>query len=203
MAEKKSEQTKKSSSTKKQQETDAPTEWAQDVLNQITEAQKTWFEIATQQNTLMLETVGKLTEYRQTAPTDALGDWVKQGIEGFVEAQRRWSEIVVSQSEQLLNAVKSGATFSPTDGFSMKNTGQGAESLVKMRKAWLDFAEQQNTHFVKIMKESLNLDDSSPIAALAEFSQKAVGNYVEVQKRWLDLAMQMPFFGGASDDEKK
>ena len=27
--------------------------------------------------------------------------------------------------------------------------------------------------------------------------QQAVNNYVEVQKRWLDLATQLPFFGAA------
>ncbi len=202
MAEQKKKQTKKTDSSQTRKTAEMPAEWAQDVLNQMTEAQKTWFEIASQQNSLMLETIGKLIEYRQTAPTDALGNWVKQGIEGFVEAQRRWSEIVVSQSEQLLNAVKSCASI-PTAGENMpENLGQGAQSLVKMHESWLDFAEKQNEHFVKVMKENLNLDDSSPIAAIADFSQKAVGNYIEVQKRWLDLATQLPFFGGASDDEK-
>ena len=203
MAEQKTKQTKKTDSSQARKTAEIPAEWAQDVLNQMTEAQKTWFEIASQQNSLMLETVGKLTEYRQTAPTDALGDWVKQGIEGFVEAQRRWSEIVVSQSEQILNAVKSGAAM-PTAGANIpENLGQGAQSLVKMHESWLDFAEKQNENFVKVMKESMNWDDSSPIAAIADFSQKAIGNYIEVQKRWLDLATQLPYFGGAPDNEKK
>jgi hypothetical protein len=30
---------------------------------------------------------------------------------------------------------------------------------------------------------------------LADFAQQAVTNYVEVQKRWLDLATQLPFMG--------
>ena len=63
------------------------------------------------------------------------------------------------------------------------------------RTQWLDLAAQQNAQVIKAVKDGLNLDDNSPAAALADFAQQAVTNYVEVQKRWLDLATQLPFFG--------
>jgi hypothetical protein len=177
-----------------------PTDWAQTVLNQLVEAQKTWFEIASQQNALLLETVTQVMELTRSAPTTALSDWARQGIEGFVEAQRRWSEIAVQQSEQILKSVQSGASFSTSQKGAQT---QGLEALVKMRRDWLDFASQQNAQVISVMKESLNLDDSSPVAAFADFTQQAVNNYIEVQKRWLDLAMQLPFLGGAPGSEPK
>jgi|GEM_PF-806558 len=177
-----------------------PTDWAQTVLNQLVEAQKTWFEIASQQNALLLETVTQVMELTRSAPTSALSDWARQGIEGFVEAQRRWSEIAVQQSEQILKSVQSGASFSPSKKGAQT---RGMEALVKMRRDWLDFAAQQNAQVISVMKESLNLDDSSPVAAFADFTQQAVNNYIEVQKRWLDLAMQLPFLGGAPGGEPK
>lgn len=177
-----------------------PTDWAQTVLNQLVEAQKTWFEIASQQNALLLETVTQVMELTRSAPTTALYDWARQGIEGFVEAQRRWSEIAVQQSEQILKAVQSGTSFSTrTKGART----QGVEALVKMRRDWLDFAAQQNAQVISVMKESLNIDDSSPVAAFADFTQQAVNNYIEVQKRWLDLAMQLPFLGVTPGSEPK
>jgi hypothetical protein len=177
-----------------------PTDWAQTVLNQLVEAQKTWFEIASQQNALLLETVTKVMELTRSAPTTALSDWARQGIEGFVEAQRRWSEIAVQQSEQILKSVQSGADLSTS---KQGAANQGLEALVKMRRGWLDFAAQQNAQVISVMKESLNIDDSSPVAALADFTQEAVNNYIEVQKRWLDLAMQLPFLGGTTAEPKK
>jgi hypothetical protein len=72
-----------------------------------------------------------------------------------------------------------------------------------MRRDWLDFAAQQNAQVISVMKESLNIDDSSPVAAFADFTQQAVNNYIEVQKRWLDLAMQLPFLGGTPGEPKK
>jgi hypothetical protein len=66
---------------------------------------------------------------------------------------------------------------------------------VKARTQWLDFAAEQNAQVVKAVKDGFNLADNSPAAALADFAQQAVTNYVEVQKRWLDLATQLPFMG--------
>lgn len=196
--------TKKQAAPKKEKSTDSlPSDYAQKVLDQLVEAQKTWFENAAQQNALLVETVNKMSAMRQNAPTDALSDWVKQGIEGFIEAQKRWSEIAVQQSEQILQAFQSNADFSSYGENAIgANANQGIESLVKMRNAWLDFVTKQNAQLVNAMKDSLKIEDSSPVAAVADFAQQAVNNYVEVQKRWLDLAIQMPFFGASNEPKK-
>ena len=58
-------------------------------------------------------------------------------------------------------------------------------------------AAQQNAQVLNAMKEGLGIDESSPTAALAEFAQQTMTNYVEVQKRWLELATQLPFVGSS------
>lgn len=194
---------KNETASKKDQATDAqPTDWAQTVLNQLVEAQKTWFENASQQNALLIETVNKLSETRKNAPTEALSDWVKQGIENFIEAQKRWSEIAVQQSEQILETVRSNTAFSDSNQKSNATiANQSVETLVKMRSAWLDFVTSQNDRLVNMMKDTLKIDDSSPVSSLADFAQQAVNNYVEVQKRWLNMAVQFPF-PGIKDESK-
>ena len=198
-----SKNTEKQSSAKKEKAASPlSADYAQKVLDQLVEAQKMWFENAAQQNALLVETVNKMSVMRQNAPTAALSDWVKQGIEGFIEAQKRWSEIAVQQSGQILQAVQSNADLSGLNhDDAKKETNQGVESLVKMRNAWLDFVNRQNTQLVNAMKDTLKIDDSSPVAAITDFAQQAVNNYVEVQKRWLDLAMQFPF-SGVTDERK-
>lgn len=194
---------KKSAAPEKEKAANQPSDWAETVLKQLVEAQKTWFENAAEQNKLLVETVNRMSQMRQSAPTEALSDWVKQSIEGFIEAQKRWSEIAVQQGEQILQAVRANADVSGFDQTSTeKSANPGIESLVKMRNAWLDFVTRQNAQLVNQMKDGLKIDDSSPVAAVADFAQQAVNNYVEVQKRWLDLAMQMPFFGAPSEPKK-
>ena len=36
---------------------------------------------------------------------------------------------------------------------------------------------------------------AAPVNALADFAQQAMNSYVEIQKRWLDMATQLPIFG--------
>jgi len=48
---------------------------------------------------------------------------------------------------------------------------------------------------IKALKDGLNLQDNTPASALADFAEQAVANYVDVQKRWLDLATQLPYMG--------
>ena len=73
-----------------------------------------------------------------------------------------------------------------------KTASEGLETMVQMRKAWLDFANSQNTRTLDALKQGLNLDKNSPVNALADFAQNAMNSYVEIQKRWLDMATQLP-----------
>jgi hypothetical protein len=70
---------------------------------------------------------------------------------------------------------------------------KGLGTVIAAQTQWLDFAAQSNAQAIQAMKDGLNLDANSPAAALADFAQQAVTNYVEVQKRWLELATQLPF----------
>jgi hypothetical protein len=184
-----------------------PTDWAKMIVNQLIEAQRMWLEMTTQQTALVFKTVSEVMGMSQNAPTEALSNWAKQGVESFIAAQKHWSEIAMQQSAQLIQTVQSGASFGVgggTDalGAAQGAAGQGMEMLVNMRTAWLDFAAQQNAQMVKALKQNLNLDDSSPVSAIADFAQATMSSYVEIQKRWLDLATQMPFFGSAPKDKK-
>jgi hypothetical protein len=175
------------------------------IVNQLIEAQRMWLEMTTQQTALVFKTVSEVMGMSQNAPTEALGNWAKQGVESFIAAQKHWSEIAMQQSAQLMQTVQSGANFGgglDALGAAQGAAGKGLETLVKMREAWLDFAAQQNAQMVKALKQNLKLDDSSPVSALADFAQQTMSSYVEIQKRWLDLATQMPLFGAGTKEKK-
>jgi hypothetical protein len=184
-----------------------PNDFAKMVVNQLIEAQRMWLEMTTQQTAIIFKTVSEVMGMSQNAPTEALANWAKTGVESFIAAQKQWSEIALKQSAQLMQTVQSGASFGSGGGMDALGSAQGAagkgiEILVNMREAWLDFAAQQNEQMVKSLKQNLKLDDSSPVAAIADFAQATMTSYVEIQKRWLDMATQIPFFGGATKDKK-
>ncbi|NOT62062.1 MAG: hypothetical protein HOP19_17755 [Acidobacteria bacterium] len=183
--------------------TQQATEWAAQVVEHLVTSQKNWIEITQQQNALTMKAIEEGMNFYRTAPTPALGEWARQGYEGFVEAQKRWSEIASQQSGQMFEALRDGMNFNPADmmgglsnlmpGMVMDTMGQGMGAVLKAQGQLLDFAAQSNAQAIQAMKDGLNLDDNSPAAALADFAQQAMTNYVEVQKRWLDLATQLPF----------
>jgi hypothetical protein len=182
-----------------------PTDWAKMIVNQLIEAQRMWLEMTTQQTALVFKTVSEVMGMSQNAPSEALGNWAKQGVESFITAQKHWSEIAMQQSAQLMQTVQSGASFGGAGdalGTAQGAAGKGLEMLVNMRTAWLDFAAQQNAQMVQALKQNLKLDDSSPVSALADFAQQTMSSYVEIQKRWLDMATQMPIFGNPTKDKK-
>ncbi len=182
-----------------------PNDFAKMIVDQLIEAQRMWLEMTTQQTALIFKTVSEVMGMSENAPTEELGKWAKSGVESFIAAQKHWSEIAMQQSAQLMQTVQSGASFGggmDALGAAQGAAGKGIEILVDMRSAWLDFAAQQNAQMVKALKQSLKLDDSSPVAALADFAQTTMTSYVEIQKRWLDMATQIPIFGGSTKDKK-
>ncbi len=70
-----------------------------------------------------------------------------------------------------MKAVQSGANLSDPNvlGTIQDTAGNGLQTLVKMRMSWLDFAAQQNAQMMKMMKDGLKLDDSSPARSACRF----------------------------------
>ena len=73
--------------------TNQATEWANQVINHLVDAQKKWIEITSQQNALALKAIEEGANFYRTAPTPELGAWARQGYEGFdaqSEGPCRW-----------------------------------------------------------------------------------------------------------------
>ncbi len=182
-----------------------PNDFAKMIVNQLIEAQRMWLEMTTQQTALIFKTVSDVMGMSENAPTEELAKMAKNGVTSFIEAQKYWAETAMQQSAQLMQTVQSNVGFGggmDALGTAQQTAGKGVDILVNMRTAWLDFAEQQNKQIVKALKSNLNLDDSSPVSAIADFAQQTMSSYVEIQKRWLDMASQIPFLGGTSKDKK-
>ena len=182
-----------------------PNDFAKMIVNQLIEAQRMWLEMTTQQTALIFKTVSEVMGMSENAPTEELAKMAKNGVTSFIEAQKYWAETAMQQSAQLMQTVQSNVSFGgglDTLGTAQQTAGKGVDILVNMRTAWLDFAEQQNKQIVKALKSNLNLDESSPVSAIADFAQQTMSSYVEIQKRWLDMATQIPFLGGSSKEKK-
>ena len=174
-------------------------DWTRQVVDNLFEAEKSWIEMASQQNALVLRTMREVLALYRGAPNAAMGDWARQGLESFVEAQRKWVENITQQqasflSDQRAEAERMQAAHSEAGVANpVSPTEQPVEYLAQARRRWLDFAAQQNAQFLKAVREGMGLSESATASTVTDWSQQAVDNYVEVQKRWLNLATQWSF----------
>jgi hypothetical protein len=204
-AETKTDSVPKAQTASKANAAQMPNDFAKMIVNQLIEAQRMWLEMTTQQTALIFKTVSDVMGMSESAPTEELAKMAKNGVTSFIEAQKYWAETAMQQSAQLMQTVQSNVSFGggmDALGTAQQTAGKGVDILVNMRTAWLDFAEQQNKQIVKALKSNLNLDDSSPVSAIADFAQQTMSSYVEIQKRWLDMATQIPFLGGSTKEKK-
>ncbi len=173
-------------------------DWTRGVIDNLFEAEKKWLELASQQNALVLKTMREVLSMNQSAPNTAMGEWARQGLESFVEAQRKWVENVSQQQANFLSSQRTmmeqtTAAANPANREPINPGEQPLEYLAEARRRWLDFAAQQNAQFMKAVREGMGMSESTPANTISEMTQQAVDNYVEVQKRWLNLATQWSF----------
>jgi hypothetical protein len=180
------------------------TEWVKQVMEGLLEAEKKWFELASDQNALTLKAIRQGVELYRTAPTLPTAGWARRGMENFLEVQTKWLDSAIRQRNELLRQSQEGAA--ETEVVEEVHEGDGVaavrrlpdfvrqqlENLIEARKRWLDFAEQQNTQFVQGLREALGIRETSTTAGFAKWSQQMMENYFEVQKRWLDLVTRVP-----------
>ena len=180
------------------------TEWVKQVMEGLLEAEKKWFELASDQNALTLKAIRQGVELYRTAPTLPMASWARRGVENFLEVQTKWLDSAIRQRNELLHESQEAVTEVEAaeevpEGEAVAAVRrlpdfarQQLENLVEARKRWLDFAEQQNVQFMQGLREALGIKESSTTASFAKWSQQMMENYFEVQKRWLDLVTRVP-----------
>lgn len=180
------------------------TEWVKQVMGGLLEAEKKWFELASDQNALTLKAIREGVELYRTAPTLPMANWARRGVENFLEVQTKWLDSAIRQRNELLSQTQEATP--EVEEVDEAHPGEAVDAvrrlpdfarqqlgnLVEARKRWLNFAEQQNTQFIQGLQEALGVKEPSTTASFAKWSQQMMENYFEVQKRWLDLVTRVP-----------
>lgn len=172
-----------------------PVDWAREVFRHFGNARAELAALARQQNDLLLKAIDEGIELVKTTPSPDLDDWARQGLETLNAARQNIVQLAEVPPEQLIGAAKEIATSQVSQAVETATdyAGAGAAALIRARTEWLDFVGRKNQELAEKVREELHPDENSAAAALAEFSRQVVGNYVEIQKQWLELAEQLPF----------
>jgi hypothetical protein len=172
-----------------------PAEWAKQVFAHLSGARADLTDLAREQNRLLIKAIDEGIELLKSTPSPDLRDWAQQGLEALNEARQNIAQLSEVPREELIETARDVAATQVNQVVetATEYAGAGAAALLKARSQWLDFVSRKNDDLTAAVKEDLKLDDNSAAAALADFSREVVSNYVEIQRRWLELAGQLPF----------
>jgi len=167
-------------------------QWMQQVVESLLDSEQKWLELAAEQNELTLKALKQGAEFFRTVPTPPITDWVRQGEERFMEAQRRWIDSTTRQRERMMREMQKAeqtAEGTPTPNFRSitEFAREQAEGIFEARNRWLNFVGKQNALFVEGIQETLGIKEATPAANRAKLVEETVDNYVEVQKRLLNV----------------
>lgn len=170
-------------------------EWARQVTNHLGQARQQFAELAAQQNQLLIRAIDEGIDLVRTAPTPDLRQIANEGLEALSEARQAVSSLAQLPPEQLLETAREVARTQATQAVETATdlAGAGAATLLEKGEQILGIIDQKNAQFVEAVKADLHLDEKSAAAALADFSRQLVSNYVEVQRKWMELAREAPF----------
>lgn len=178
-------------------------EWAKQVTVHLGRAREQFAALAAQQNELLIKAIDEGIDLVRTAPTPDLRQIANEGLEALSEAKEVVAGLAQLPPEQLLETARTVATTQATQAVETATdlAGAGAATLIEKSEQWLEILDQKNAQFVEAVKEDLHLDEKSAAAALADFSRQVVSNYVDVQRKWMELARQIPFIKAHVDTE--
>jgi len=176
-------------------------EWAIQVSTHLGRARHQLAELAAQQNALITRAIDEGIDLVRTAPTPDLQRVASEGLEALETARKTLSSLAQLPTDQLVQVAKSQAEVAVENATDL--AGAGAAALLQASTRLLDQVEKKNDQLADSVRGELNLDENSAAAALVDFSRQLVSNYVEVQKRWIELGLQLPFIRSHVTAENK
>lgn len=179
-------------------------DWARQVSQHLGRARQQIAELAAQQNALLIKAIDEGIDLVRTAPTPDLRQIANEGLEALSEAKQVVSTLAQLPPEQLLETAREVAQTQATQAVESATelAGAGAANLIEKGERWLEIIDQKNVKFIDTVKEDLQLDEKSAAAALANFSRELVSGYVDVQRKWMELAREVPFIKSHLVSEK-
>lgn len=175
--------------------TDTPTSythWMRQVVEAMLDSEQKWLELATAQNELALKALKQGAEFIRTTPALPVTEGIRRSEERFMHAQQRWVDTTTHQRERMMREMQRAekeTEGTPTPNFKtvVDFAREQIEGLIEARNRWLDFVAKQNDLFIQGIEETLSVKESTPAANRARLVEETVDNYVEVQKRLLNV----------------
>jgi len=158
-------------------------QWARQGMESFVATQKILLDLAAQQNSLTLGFVRERVNLSPLRPLTGAVEIAGQSLANFVAAQKILLDLAAEENTLLQSGVKEGLGLSGTPAAMTDAIRDGVNALVAMHKKFLDMVDKESKAVVEAIKEGKRFEGKN----LVEITREGVENFVETQKKFLDL----------------
>jgi hypothetical protein len=157
--------------------------WAQQGAQTLFATQRILIDLAMRQNASVMNSLRQQLSDPHHSPTAILGEIAGEGITNFLEGQKVLFDLGKQQNEILMSGVKERVANYPAAHAIADLLRRSVQTFIHMQEEYLKIASKQTHTWVEAAKAGKPYQPEQ----LVELAREAMENFVEAQKRFLDI----------------
>jgi hypothetical protein len=159
------------------------TGWMQQGIESFSATQRIFGEVAMRQNAAATKTLRQGKSDMEHSPLTVLTDLAIEGTSSFIEAQKILLHLALEENQIMMNGVKERVAGSPRGVAMTDLVRRSLDTLLRMQQDFLKTASKQTTQWLEAVKNG----KAAPGPHLVDLAQEEMDNFVQAQKRFLDV----------------
>lgn len=162
------------------------TGWMQQGIESFSATQRIFGEVITRQNAVATKTLREGIPDREHSPLAVLTDLAIEGTSSFIEAQKILLHLAQQENEIMMNGVKERIAGSTQGSAITDLVRRSFDTLLRMQQDFLKTTGKQTLQWL----EAIKAGKGSPGTHLVDLAQEGMDNFVQAQKKFLDVIAQ-------------
>jgi len=162
------------------------TGWMKQGIEGFAATQRIFGEVAMRQNAAANKTLRDESSDREHSPLALLTDLAVEGTSSFIEAQKILLHLALEENQRMMNGIKERVADSPQAVAMTDLIRRSLDTLLRMQQDFLRTTSKQTLQWLEAVKHGNGL----PTTQLVDLAQEQMQNFVEAQKKFLDVIAQ-------------
>jgi hypothetical protein len=162
------------------------TGWMKQGIESFAATQRIFGEVAMRQNAAATRTLRAGITDAEHSPLALLTDLAVEGTSSFIEAQKILLHLALEENQIMMNGVKERVAGSPRGVAMADLIRRSLDTLLRMQQDFLKTTSKQTLQWLEAVKSGKSLSTTY----LVDLAQEQMQNFVEAQKKFLDVIAQ-------------
>ncbi|MBZ5631336.1 MAG: hypothetical protein LAO06_20980 [Acidobacteriia bacterium] len=162
------------------------TGWVQQGVESFFATQRVLVDVAMRQNAVAMKTLREGMSDPENSPLAILAELAVEGTSSFVEAQRILLNMAQQENEIIMNGVKERVAGNMPMTAMSDLLRRSIGTFIHMHEDFLKITSKQTINWLEDLKAGKGFQSTH----LVEFAREGMDNFVQAQKKFLDVVAQ-------------